>query len=166
MSAARSKPEVLESEPVEGPPMGLLFPDRVLRKSEWPVVANSLNDRMLEVTDAPTTYVLMSQVEEVIATAKKQLKPKVMLAAAGTHLNIGGAKVEYRKSAGKWDYRNDVKLLQLEAEIATLSELADARKKMLQALTEPVYDTELGSEVQPAVQSDPVYTVAVTFPKE
>ena len=163
MSTARTNPD----QPVPGDgPTGLSLPDRVLRKSDWPVVATELTERMLEATDAPTAYVLLAQVEEVIAVAKKALKPKVSLAAAGAPLNIGGATVQYRKVPGKWDYRGNPKIAALEAKIATLTELLKAAQAEAQNLSEPVYVEDGGYEILPAVQGDPSYTVAVTFPKE
>lgn len=165
MSAARSNPEVFTTTPADGPMTGLILPDRVLRKSEFPAVAADIVERMLEVTDSPSAFILLRQVQEVAKAAEDILKPKVMLAAAGAAVEIDGAKIEYRKTPAKWDYRNDPERDQLLADIDTLKQLVSAREKFLQAMTEPMKDKE-GREILPAVAQESSYTLAVTFPKE
>jgi len=162
MSAARSNPEVLPV-PADGPPMGLMLPNTVLRKSDFPVAAAKVVGRLLEELDSPTAFVIVKQIAEVAKAAESQLKPKVMLACAGAKTQVGSALIEYRKTAAKWDYNGDATLSKLEEDIDTLKELVKQRQAMLQSLTAPV--VEDGVTVRPAVQSESDFTLAVTFEK-
>lgn len=163
MSAGNNHPEATLT-PAEGPALGLTLPDRVLRKSDFPAVANQLVERMLDFSDSPSAFILLRQVQEVAKAAEDILKPKVMLAAAGASVEIDGAKIEYRRVPAKWDYKNDPERERLLSDIETLKELLKARESFLQAMTEPVKDSE-GRTILPAVQGDSTYTLAVTFAK-
>lgn len=163
MSAGNTHPEFTHS--TEGPD-AILIPDRVLAKSEWPEAARAMVANALDTVDAPTAYVLLAQMEELIALAKKDLKDAVTSAAAGKKLNVAGATLEYRKAPAKWDYKGDKKLSMYQNDADAAKEALDAHKAMLQALTAPVYDTEYGYEILPAVKMPETFTVAVTFPKE
>ena len=150
---------------VDGPPQDIVMPERVMTKVEQRQKGLELASRMLEVGSSLDAYVLLRQMREILETAEKQLAGDVREQCVGHTQSVGGALVQARLKAPKWDYHGDGRISRIEEDIRHLTDQLKAEQKMLQSITEEVPDMETGEARKPATRSPQEYTVAVTFPQ-
>jgi len=153
------------TQSVEGPQDAITMPEKVLTKVDQRTAGLDLAQRLLEQTSSLEGYVLLRQMREIIETAEKQLSGAVTDKAIGQTQNVGGALVQARRKAAKWDYHQDSVINNLRADADLLKEQIKEQEKFLQSLPMEVADTETGETRKPATKMPDEFTVAVTFPK-
>lgn len=127
----------------------------------------------IEGIDALKAYVTAKAAEIALKEYIECLKPEANKQAAvetseGKFIaTMGAVKINYKGTAGKWDYQNDPELIMLTAEHEGLAQQIEKRQKFLQNIEEgkePV-DQETGLIIKRALKYGGGMSLSVTIPE-
>jgi 2-phospho-L-lactate transferase/gluconeogenesis factor (CofD/UPF0052 family) len=137
------------------------MPERAIPKDQIPSVGLELSDTLREFTDSMTAYVMLSQAEQIIKSAKEQTLDHAIMKMDGKEMSVFGAKVTLR-SIKEYEY-DDSTLDKMESDAKELSEKIKARKEFMRLIKTEQADTATGEIVKPAKLTRHGTTIAVSF---
>jgi hypothetical protein len=139
----------------------LVIPDRAIKKEEIPSVAQELSERLREITDSLTAFVMLKQAEQIIKSAIEQTADLAMIKYSGKEMEVFGATIRSR-AITEYEYQ-DSTLLELEKQLDTVKKRIDERRKFLRSIPKEMADTETGELIVPAKKIRDGLTLTVSF---
>ena len=116
-------------------------------------------------------YLFLKSLAEYVNAALNVLKPDAFneldkYRKEGGY-DFNGVKVEISQAPRRFDYSNDSRWSELQAEIDRLRKYQKEREAFLKKLQKPVVDPETGELIEPPkVKSGGYETIKVTFPEK